>query len=233
MSKPTQVVGRRVAAFLIDLVILYGLTFALFFAMADTEEEQLQKLIEGDLDADSTTYGNIQIGDNEYSLAGGDFILWLFITFLIGFLYMVVLQGLKGWTPGKLALGIRVVDESGKTGPGIGKAALRWLLWVVDGFFFYLVAFVTALATEKNQRVGDMVAKTFVVGQKDVGRPPFGQQQQPITGGGYYAQQGQQQPAQPVAQSSGDAGAGWHPDPHGQARLRYWDGSQWTEHTSN
>jgi uncharacterized RDD family membrane protein YckC len=221
MKKPTQVVGRRVAAFLIDLVVLYGVSFALFFAMADTEEEQLEKLLKGDLTADSTTYGNIQIGDNEYSLAGGDFVLWLLIVTLFGFLYLVVLQGIKGWTPGKLALGIRVVDESGKTGPGIGKAAIRWLLWIVDGFFFYLVAFVSALATEKNQRVGDMLAKTYVVGQNDVGRPPFAGQQQ--FGGGYGGQ--------PQQQANG--GAGWHPDPHGQARMRYWDGSQWTEHTSN
>jgi hypothetical protein len=26
--------------------------------------------------------------------------------------------------------------------------------------------------------------------------------------------------------------AGWYPDPHGQAELRYWDGNTWTEHTS-
>ena len=26
--------------------------------------------------------------------------------------------------------------------------------------------------------------------------------------------------------------AGWYPDPHGQAELRYWDGGTWTEHTS-
>ncbi len=25
---------------------------------------------------------------------------------------------------------------------------------------------------------------------------------------------------------------GWYPDPHGVARLRWWDGQQWTEHTS-
>ncbi|MGH3281944.1 MAG: DUF2510 domain-containing protein [Trebonia sp.] len=25
---------------------------------------------------------------------------------------------------------------------------------------------------------------------------------------------------------------GWHPDPYGQARLRWWDGTQWTGHTS-
>jgi hypothetical protein len=24
----------------------------------------------------------------------------------------------------------------------------------------------------------------------------------------------------------------WHPDPHGQARLRWWDGTKWTTHTS-
>jgi hypothetical protein len=25
----------------------------------------------------------------------------------------------------------------------------------------------------------------------------------------------------------------WHPDPQGQARLRYWDGARWTEHTAD
>lgn len=231
MKKPTNVVGRRVAAFLIDGLLLYALTFGIFFAMADTQEERLEQLLQGELKGDATTYGNIQIGDTEYSLVGGEFLLWLFLTFLIGFLYLAVLQGIKGWTLGKLALGIRVVDESGRAGPGVGKGALRWLLWIVDGFFFYLVALVTALASDKNQRVGDMVAKTYVVGQRDVGRAPFGGQpqygQQQQFG---QPQQGFGQP-QPQAAQQGQ-GAGWHPDPHHQARLRYWDGSQWTEHTS-
>lgn len=26
--------------------------------------------------------------------------------------------------------------------------------------------------------------------------------------------------------------AGWYPDPHGVARLRYWDGTRWTEDTA-
>uniref|UniRef100_UPI001602614C DUF2510 domain-containing protein n=1 Tax=Nocardioides pelophilus TaxID=2172019 RepID=UPI001602614C len=27
--------------------------------------------------------------------------------------------------------------------------------------------------------------------------------------------------------------AAWHPDPTGRHELRYWDGSQWTEHVSD
>jgi hypothetical protein len=46
------------------------------------------------------------------------------------------------------------------------------------------------------------------------------------------------QPVQPAAaqggggESSGPA-PGWYPDPQGQKRLRYWDGSRWTEQTSD
>jgi hypothetical protein len=37
------------------------------------------------------------------------------------------------------------------------------------------------------------------------------------------------QPAAPAASHPAD----WYPDPRGEARLRYWDGSAWTSHTSN
>jgi uncharacterized RDD family membrane protein YckC len=36
-------------------------------------------------------------------------------------------------------------------------------LRIIDGLFFYLVAFVAVLASGKNQRLGDMVANTLVV----------------------------------------------------------------------
>ncbi len=34
---------------------------------------------------------------------------------------------------------------------------------IVDGLLSYLVAFVTVLASQKNQRLGDMAAHTLVV----------------------------------------------------------------------
>src|SRR4051794_22584429 len=44
--------------------------------------------------------------------------------------------------------------------------------------------------------------------------------------------------AAPEAQSApaaagGAAKADWYPDPRGEKRLRYWDGSQWTDHTAD
>lgn len=39
------------------------------------------------------------------------------------------------------------------------------------------------------------------------------------------------QPAAAPAQPAASPPAGWFPDPHGAARLRWWDGSRWTEHT--
>jgi uncharacterized protein DUF2510 len=55
--------------------------------------------------------------------------------------------------------------------------------------------------------------------------------------GGYGGQQAappaqQPQVAQP-AQPSGGQPADWYPDPRGEKRLRYWDGSQWTDHTAD
>ena len=40
------------------------------------------------------------------------------------------------------------------------------------------------------------------------------------------------QPVQPV-QPAVAVPAAWHPDPWGQKRLRYWDGTQWTGHTAD
>jgi uncharacterized RDD family membrane protein YckC len=37
------------------------------------------------------------------------------------------------------------------------------VLRIIDGILFYLVAFISVLATQKNRRLGDMAANTLVV----------------------------------------------------------------------
>jgi uncharacterized RDD family membrane protein YckC len=235
-QKPTKVMGRRVVAFLIDLVISYAFAAIVFFAMAEKDTDIARDVLSGKLDPNETTYINVSLGDTKYSIVGGGkFFLFMALWVAFSFAIHVALQGIKGYTPGKAIMGLRTVDASGRP-PGIGKAIVRWLLWIVDGFFFWIVGLVTALATENNQRVGDLVAKTYVVDKRFAGQPlPLGGAQPAFAGapgyggpppvGGYPPQGG----APPVAEG---AKADWYPDPHGQARLRYWDGSQWTDHTS-
>lgn len=54
----------------------------------------------------------------------------------------------------------------------------------------------------------------------------------PVPGAAAPVQQPVQQSAPQPAAVAGPP-AGWHPDPQGQAALRYWDGQQWTEHTND
>lgn len=69
----------------------------------------------------------------------------------------------NGRTPGKRALGLRVVDASGQA-PSVQAVVVRNLLLVVDLLpGLGLVGLVTALADRRHRRVGDLVAGTLVV----------------------------------------------------------------------
>lgn len=85
------------------------------------------------------------------------------VSFILVFAYYIVLEGYLGQTLGKMLLGIKVVREDTGGVPGLGAAAIRTVLRIVDGLFSYLVAFIAVLASQKNQRLGDMVAHTLVV----------------------------------------------------------------------
>ncbi len=159
-ADPTAVIGKRVLAFLIDFAIWMGLYLIVFFLLADSADR--------DFATCSGTCANI--GDKVYGVGGGKAaVVWLVYW---GYLIVVfgVVEGLKGVTPGKALLGLKTVNEQGEA-PGVGKGIVRALFLIVDLMFCFLIGLVTAIATKKHQRVGDMVAKTFVVGKADAGRP--------------------------------------------------------------
>lgn len=174
MSGSTKVMGRRVLAYIIDGVLLTVVNGGIFLLMAEKDTEVAQKVLSGEYEPEDKTYGNITIGDDEWSIVGGTFLLYLAIAFGIVILIDWVIQGLRGWTPGKLIAGIRTVKDDGNP-PGIGKAAVRWLLWIVDGFpylfAFGLVGFIVALTNDLRQRVGDKVAGTYVIKASALGQP--------------------------------------------------------------
>lgn len=95
------------------------------------------------------------------------------ILFLIGsFCYYLLLEGLTGYTLGKFVLRIQVVNGEGRP-PGMIKSLIRTLIYLVDTnplLFWGLPAGICVLVTPRKQRIGDMVANTYVVKVRDLGK---------------------------------------------------------------
>jgi uncharacterized RDD family membrane protein YckC len=159
-NPPTKVVTRRVFGFIVDVIIYYAVVAGAFALIAKKDGY-----------TSGSFHAQVEINNHHYVVSGGHFFAWMGVHLLYLLLVPVVLEGITGWTPGKLLFGTRVVKADGSP-PGFGRSLVRLLFWIVDGFFFYLVAFVTALATKDNRRVGDLVGGTYVVRTSAVGQPP-------------------------------------------------------------
>lgn len=95
---------------------------------------------------------------NTYYIHGG--LAWLM--YLIMLLYFVVLEKITGKTIGKYIAKTRVVNQDGQL-MSWWQSLARNLMRIIDGFFFYAVAVIAIASSGKNQRLGDMVAKTYVI----------------------------------------------------------------------
>jgi uncharacterized RDD family membrane protein YckC len=84
---------------------------------------------------------------------------------LLVLLYFPIGEGLWGRTVGKLVTGMVVVDAQGRT-PGLGRAILRTVTRLVEVNPFLiggLPAGICIMLTDTSQRLGDLLAKTYVV----------------------------------------------------------------------
>ncbi|PSL08553.1 putative RDD family membrane protein YckC [Haloactinopolyspora alba] len=168
----TAGIGRRIIAFVVDavpgLVLFWSLVAALGDKIGEKDGTNITmrfEIVNGQTQAE--LFGTL------YHLDDGPAAL---VT-LVGLAYwigvLVVWQGLTGRTIGKSLTNMRTVDANGRP-CGIGRAAARWVLLIVDAFPYIipmLVGFITAVSSPDRRRVGDRVAKTWVVRADAVGRP--------------------------------------------------------------
>src|SRR5262249_544313 len=80
--------------------------------------------------------------------------LWV-AAVVVSVAYFPYMEATQGATFGKKVLGLRVVKLDGSP-IGWSEAILRFVLRIVDNFFFGLVGLICIAVTEKQQRVGDM-----------------------------------------------------------------------------
>lgn len=141
--------GSRVGAAAIDGVILAIATIVVLIAVV--------------------MIGSASVSEDMFSLVIG---FGALLVFVILFGYYLLFETLNsGRTPGKSALGIRVIRADG-TPLGFGAVAIRTLLRMVDSLpAFYATGIVSILATPRNQRVGDLAAGTVVIRDRAPGTP--------------------------------------------------------------
>lgn len=191
VADPTNVVGRRIGAYVIDVVLMAVLSLAIIYPMFDSAAKtapssEVECDSGSDLDDDSFDSSPsfrteirssvcFEVGDEVRYIPDGESGSFIATSYGIGFgfqiLNLVLLQGLTGASVGKLVLGLRVIRKDGRTA-NVGWAALRWLVLLVDAFCCVLPGLLLVFLTKGHRRLGDMAAGTFVVRKESVGTAP-------------------------------------------------------------
>lgn len=108
----------------------------------------------GDANVASSQNGSMAI-----NLSGPSFYFGCLLI-IIGFAF---LEFKYGKTPGKYICKTKVVGEIDNTSISFNQALIRNLLRFIDGILLYLVGFIIMAIDKRNQRLGDMAARTIVV----------------------------------------------------------------------
>lgn len=215
----TSVVGRRVAAFLIDGLIGGGFNALVFFALAEHVPYPVNAPVW------------FSTGRDTWVITGPKAALYMILVIGVGLALFVVLPGLRGYSPAKALLGLRVVRADGRPA-GVIANLIRQILWIVDDIPYFvpgLVGFIAARSRPEHRRIGDRAAGTYVVSSDAFGHPLALPSATAAPAAAVPAAGPSAAPAAPTASPP----AGWYGDPHGKDRLRYWDGARWTEHTAD
>ena len=135
--------GRRMLAHVVDLVLCYAVV-ALFAAVI---------VFAAGGSVGGAISGRLGVGMG----------MLLLLLFAVQWLYFFLWEGLRGRTPGKQGLGLRVVTTTGRP-IGFTAAALRNVLRAADLLPTAYVTGVFSMAlTSRFQRLGDLVAGTMVI----------------------------------------------------------------------
>jgi uncharacterized RDD family membrane protein YckC len=150
-AEPTRVIGRRCVQSALDKLLVALVSLAVFIVTA-------------------VPVIAAQRGDASRWVLLIPMAAFLLSAFVLGLANEVWLAGRWGGaTLGMRMLGLRVVTAQGAP-PTARTLAIRWLLWVADGLFFGLAGVGVMLGSRYQQRLGDMVAGTYVVRASAVAR---------------------------------------------------------------
>lgn len=171
---PTDVVGRRVGAAIVDSIILLGPQVLIFLTLMWQPIFGKGGLVD---QVDQASRSRSAPPPEMNGAFMSRYLLSLAAMWTVMFLYYFITERTLQGSPGKLAFGLRVVGSTGAApiswGQSAGRNALRLL------FDSNLIALIVILVSKGHRRVGDMAAHTLVIDKANVGRfaeiyPPAG-----------------------------------------------------------
>lgn len=138
--------GQRLVARIIDSVIVGIAFFILFFVVA-------------------IALGGADTAGAGDDALGGAVVIMFILAFAAFVAYEVGLTATRGQTVGKMAMGIKVVDEATGQAPGWGPSFIRWVIPLLIGIvpFGTIVDALWLLWDKNRQCLHDKPAKTLVI----------------------------------------------------------------------
>jgi len=149
---------RRLVAYAIDKIILYFISLFLF----------LTALIALGLGGGLSLHRIAATGDLPRGM-GLYFVIYAAATFITDMIYFIWFHGSAGQTPGKMLLGLRVIQASGER-MTFGVAFLRWVGTIVSSLFLSL-GYLWIAIDGKKQGWHDKIAATVVIRTASEPRP--------------------------------------------------------------
>jgi len=176
---PTDVVGKRVGAFVLDLLPALLIVAGLFAFYATKRDYGSPEAAQRECTTINNNTDNgavcLPIGTKTWVVSQSEVGGMALAVVGYWFIDSALLTGLVGYSLGKGLVGLRVIKQSDGSLAGIGRSTLRSVGWVVDAAPYcipLLVGFIVSSTTKGHRRVGDMWARTLVVDKRDVGHPP-------------------------------------------------------------
>jgi uncharacterized RDD family membrane protein YckC len=157
----SDVLGRRIAATIVDTVVVFLVYYAGLLALAGV----LARGFGPPLQVVNYLFWFVLnvFGFAPIVTLHGESWLWFLTAAILWGGYAAVCETLRGQTIGKAITGIVVIGTDGSP-VGPLQAALRNVTRIVDGLLYYFVGLMVLSLSSDRQRLGDRLGGTLVVG---------------------------------------------------------------------
>lgn len=157
---PLAGIGSRFVALFIDYLIQVAAAFILILIFV-----LFVSATAGSRPVHSTIAGSPNSGKWAIAIA-------IAIPFLFQWGYFTLFEAFwRGQTPGKRIMRIRVIQQTGRP-VGVFESLGRNLTRIIDMLpTFYIIGVIVMFLTRRQQRLGDLVAGTLVVHERDIEAP--------------------------------------------------------------